>query len=48
MAYIKLPSSFPKEQYIWLKNYADKLGESMVSIVRMALREYKERIERKN
>lgn len=43
MAYIKFPSSFPKEQYIWLKKYAANLGESMVSVIRMALREYKER-----
>ena len=45
MAYIKFPSSFPKDQYIWLKTYADKLGESMVSIIRMALREYRKNHE---
>lgn len=48
MAYIKLPTSFPKDQYIWLKKHADKLGESMVSIIRMALREYKNNHERSN
>lgn len=45
MAYIKLPTSFPSEQYIWLKNYANKLGESMVSVIRMALREYRKNHE---
>lgn len=45
MSYIKLPTSYPKEQYIWLKNYANKLGESMVSVIRMALREYKKNHE---
>ena len=48
MSYIKLPTSFPSEQYIWLKNRANKLGESMVSVIRMALREYREKVERKN
>lgn len=46
MAYIKLPTSFPKDQYIWLKNYAANLGESMVSIIRMALREFKKNHEK--
>lgn len=46
MSYIKLPTSFPSEQYIWLKNYANKLGESMVSVIRMALREYRKNHEK--
>ncbi len=44
MRFINLLAKLPKDQYVWLKNHATKLGESMNSIIRTALREYKNRL----
>jgi len=34
-----------KDQYLWLKNYAMNLGETMNTIIRTALNEYKNRLK---
>ncbi len=41
MRFVNLPTKLIKEQYIWLKAYAYNLGESMNTIIRRALTEYR-------
>jgi hypothetical protein len=41
MSFINFPSKLHEEQYAWLKKYAHKMGESMATIIRTALREFK-------
>lgn len=44
MRFKQIPIRLPKEQYIWLKNHAFKLGETMTTIVKRALTDYKNRL----
>ena len=46
MRFVNLPTKLTKELYIWLKKYAYDLGESMNTVIRKALTEYREKIER--
>lgn len=46
MNWIKMSNQFLKEQYDWLKNHSLKLGESMNSIVRRAVMDYKEKVDK--
>jgi len=48
MNFQKLPLNLPIFLYDWLKDHAEKLGESMNAIVKKAVTEYKEKHERKN
>ena len=46
MRFINLPLKLVKHQYDWLKKYAYHLGESMNTVIRKALVEYREKIDR--
>ncbi len=48
MNFQKLPLNLPIFLYDWLKDHAEKLGESMNAIVKKAVTEYREKHERKN
>ena len=41
MRWVKMSIQIISEQYIWLKKHSDKTGESMNTIIRWALNEYK-------
>ena len=45
MRFIKMSIQIINDQYIWLKNHADDLGESMNTIIRRALTEYRKNHE---
>lgn len=41
-----LPVKLINSQYNWLNKYSQKTGDTMVSVVRHALREYKEKYDK--
>ena len=48
MRFKNVPAKLTVELYNWLKEYAFNLGESMNTIIRKALTEYRDKVERKN
>jgi predicted HicB family RNase H-like nuclease len=44
MRFISMSIRLVKDQYTWLKVYAEKQGESMNTIIRRALTDYKNRL----
>ena len=44
MRFINMSIRLVKDQYIWLRGYAEKQGESMNTIIRRALTDYKNRL----
>lgn len=47
MAYVPYLMNLIEDQYYWLVDYSDKTGDSMASVIRQALREFKEKHDSK-
>ena len=44
MRFKQIPLRLPKEQYLWLKKHAYLLGETMTTIIKKALTDYKNKL----
>lgn len=42
---MKFLFNLPDQQYIWLKKHSKEIGESIATIIRRAINEYKEKFK---